>query len=40
MRGECICGPHLSGPGKNDLEMWRFETKPVFGGEKAGNQGN
>ena len=20
--------------------VWRFETKPVFGGEKAGNQGN
>ena len=26
--------------GKNDLKKWRFETKPVFGHEKAGNQRN
>ena len=24
--------------GKNDLKKWQFETKPVFGHEKAGNQ--
>ena len=26
--------------GKNDLKKWLFETKPVFGHEKAGNQRN
>ena len=26
--------------GKNDLKKWRFESKPVFGHEIAGNRRN
>ena len=26
--------------GKNDIKKWQFHSKPVFGGEKAGNQRN
>ena len=40
MIGEWIRGETVEKMGKNDLKMWRFESKPVFRGEKAGNQRN
>ena len=37
MIGEWIRGETV---GKNDPKKWRFDSKPVFGGEKAGNLRN